>query len=213
LYIEILYDEWAGVWDPQLYGHLLDSLPATERLRISRYKDPKEQQQRLTARLMLQQWYCRHMNAARLPELQYADTNKPGVEGITFSTAHAGAMVVCAVTHGTIAMGIDIEPLKEQEGRLLKDFFTAREWTMIQQAPAANEQLLTLWTRKEALLKASGQGMLADLPAIDVSDDEVYYKGRRYFFHHPDIASAYTAALATDVPGCSCRLLRWEPQS
>jgi 4'-phosphopantetheinyl transferase len=100
-------------------------------------------------RLVLAEWLDR--DPANV-ELARGPSGKPRVTGsaVEFSLAHAGdlALVAC----GSRAVGVDVEPV-----RVLDDpsLFTPAEKARVDAGDG-----IRLWTRKEALLKATGEGLL-----------------------------------------------------
>lgn len=82
-----------------------------------------------------------------------------------FNLAHSGDWLVVA-THPTAALGVDVECLAPRAGldRLITRILTPREAAWLAQAPEAERLVrgLSLWTRKEALVKWSGEGLARD---------------------------------------------------
>lgn len=84
------------------------------------------------------------------------------VHGLHFSLSHAGGMAACAVTRiGEV--GVDVEPL---DGNIDTDALATIALTADEQAAIADldpqarrKRFLTLWTLKEAYLKARGTGL------------------------------------------------------
>jgi phosphopantetheinyl transferase len=91
--------------------------------------------------------------------------------GMDVNVAHtAGAALVGVVGEGHI--GVDIELLRAVRGGLerYRGGFSSAEWATIEEAPDPDAQLLTIWTRKEAVLKAIGVGLrvrLADVLEVE----------------------------------------------
>lgn len=69
-----------------------------------------------------------------------------------------------------LEIGADIETmLREVDHRAVSEhYFTGPEVADIAAAPDAKRRFLELWTRKEAVLKASGVGIMEDLKALRV---------------------------------------------
>jgi 4'-phosphopantetheinyl transferase len=90
---------------------------------------------------------------------------------LSFNVAHTADASVYAVTRGR-QVGIDIEAVRslpELEG-IAAQFFTAREAALIRALPAPDrlDAFFTCWTRKEAYLKALGQGFTRAPNQVDV---------------------------------------------
>lgn len=86
----------------------------------------------------------------------------PAAGGLEFNLSHAGPHVLFAFARGQ-ALGVDIErdrPRLSVLG-LARRFFDTDEANALEALPEAvrREGFLRLWTRKEAVLKALGQGL------------------------------------------------------
>lgn len=106
---------------------------------------------------------CRHCGAS--------DHGKPRLSnagGIDFSLSHSGERAVLAVARGA-AVGVDVERLTARRDidALIPAVLSAAEQAVVAALPAPERALALLryWTRKEALLKATGHG-LALAPAV-----------------------------------------------
>ncbi|MFI0421260.1 4'-phosphopantetheinyl transferase family protein [Spongiactinospora sp. 9N601] len=96
----------------------------------------------------------------------------PGGSGLEISLSHTDALVVCAVARRT-PIGVDVE-----DGAALLDgdavagmVLAPGEETAYRDLPPAGRRaaLLTYWTRKEALLKATGDGLRVPMRRIEVT--------------------------------------------
>jgi 4'-phosphopantetheinyl transferase len=91
---------------------------------------------------------------------------------IHFNLSHSNGFALCAVTRD-MEIGIDLElikPLSDME-EIVKHFFSPNEKAAFDSIPAS-EKLLAFyncWTRKEAFIKAGGQGLAYALSEFDVS--------------------------------------------
>ncbi|MDE1892763.1 MAG: 4'-phosphopantetheinyl transferase superfamily protein [Pseudomonadota bacterium] len=100
-----------------------------------------------------------------------APSGQPRLPGTGFSTSlsHSGGWVAMAVCNGE-SVGIDIEqvPPRLRMGDLIQTICTPAEAlraTTLAEVPREAE-LLALWTRKEALLKAFGVGLAEPLTSL-----------------------------------------------
>jgi len=97
--------------------------------------------------------------------IAYADT--PAVLPF-FNISHSGNKVLIAVSNDPV--GIDIEQIKNIElGVLAETVFSSREFHLFNTADNSINMFYQLWTRKEALLKSVGVGLLDDLRTLDIS--------------------------------------------
>ena len=98
---------------------------------------------------------------------------KPGVAGsdIRWSLAHAGDYALVAVGRHQ-PLGVDLEPVRDlpDAAQLTRSCFTPSERAHLERTATVDE-LLRLWTRKEAVLKATGEGLRHRLDQLDVLED------------------------------------------
>jgi 4'-phosphopantetheinyl transferase len=109
---------------------------------------------------------------------EYGPRGKPSLaapfaaEGIRFNLAHADRLAVYAVARNR-EVGVDVEavrPLPDAE-RIAGRFFSCREQAALLSVAAAEREpaFFACWTRKEAFLKATGDGLWRPLDSFDVS--------------------------------------------
>lgn len=104
--------------------------------------------------------------------LEYGAHGKPFLRGAAeFNLSHSGAVVACALcARGPV--GIDVEAFEHlrEIDELLPRILHPRERQALDAAPAAQRRALfeRCWTRKEAVVKFLGAGLVQDLCAIDV---------------------------------------------
>ena len=92
-----------------------------------------------------------------------------------FNLSHSAHVALCAVTRDA-PLGVDVE-----RRRVLKDeleiaarHFGPREFAWVREADATQrlERFFTVWTRKEAFIKATGEGLSRALESFDVRPQE-----------------------------------------
>ena len=97
---------------------------------------------------------------------------KPFLEGkdLRFSFSDTKDAVLVAFAHGA-EIGADIETMERtvDHGAVSEHYFTAEETSDIASATNGKRRFLELWTRKEAVLKASGVGIMDDLHVLRVN--------------------------------------------
>jgi 4'-phosphopantetheinyl transferase len=87
------------------------------------------------------------------------------------SVSHSGDWVVLAVTDGT-PVGVDVEELRAAEvDDLAGVAFSPAELTSFKAVPADDRRgaFFTYWSRKEAVLKATGKGMSVPMSKLTLS--------------------------------------------
>jgi 4'-phosphopantetheinyl transferase len=101
---------------------------------------------------------------------------KPALAGISaapaFNLSHTedfAALAVCRMPD--LALGIDVERIRPIERDIARRFFSPAEVVALEALPdeARMETFYRIWTRKEAFVKATGDGLGFPLDAFDVS--------------------------------------------
>lgn len=105
----------------------------------------------------------------------YGRKGKPALEDdptLEFNLTHSRDLALIAVGRGG-AVGIDVECLKPlaDADDIARRFFSRREVEAYLEQPQALRQraFFTCWTRKEAFVKALGEGLFLSLDRFDVS--------------------------------------------
>jgi 4'-phosphopantetheinyl transferase len=96
---------------------------------------------------------------------------KPRLPGsdLDFSLSHSGDRVVLVLTEGAV-VGVDVEQESDRDvDRLAEMVLTGAERTVLAAMDDRRRGFHAYWTRKEALLKATGHGLAAPMTAIHVS--------------------------------------------
>ena len=107
-------------------------------------------------------------------ELDFTLTNKPFIQNsaIHFNLAHSGNWVALAVSNKTVGVDIElIKPITDIE-EVMKPCFNDSEIETIVNSSDSLNSFYKFWTRKEAILKATGQGIATNLLDINVLDGE-----------------------------------------
>jgi 4'-phosphopantetheinyl transferase len=132
------------------------------------------------------------------------DHGKPRLPGgqLEFSTAATRDIAVIAVASGGVRLGVDVEPVGAVDatlaGRLPDSLFTEGERQAVADGALTPE---TLWLRKEALSKAIGTGLVAEVATLDIQN-----AGAEWHFHDLPEVHGCRGALAADGPLSSVRI-------
>ncbi|MBM3277460.1 MAG: 4'-phosphopantetheinyl transferase superfamily protein [Candidatus Handelsmanbacteria bacterium] len=153
----------------------LTLLSADERTRANRFLVPHTRAAFAGARGALRLLLGAYLGAdpAQL-RFGYGPQGKPALEGggLHFNLSHSGGLALCAFSLH-LPLGIDVEQLRPQDtaAQLARRFFSAPEVAALEgMLPDRRaEAFFTCWTRKEAYLKARGEGLGLGLGSFAVS--------------------------------------------
>ncbi|HUN09339.1 MAG TPA: 4'-phosphopantetheinyl transferase superfamily protein [Aggregatilineales bacterium] len=164
------------IWQLPLLELQPDFLSVDERVRAARFRFDQDRMRWRNARSMLRQ--CLAQYVKHTPEslrFGYTTHGKPFLADhpeITFNLSHAGDYGLLAVTCGR-QVGVDIELVRPDfaDPAVAWHFFSDAEQSQL--AHLATEKytiaFFTCWTRKEAYIKARGEGLSHPLKDFDVS--------------------------------------------
>jgi 4'-phosphopantetheinyl transferase len=143
-------------------------------------------------------------------------------ERVRFSLAHSGSLMLCALTRDD-AVGVDVEEIREdvEVAEIAERFFAAEEArTLLALAPAPRRAaFFACWTRKEAVLKATGDGLARALDSfvVSVQPEAAAVLAAGGNLGHPEewsllpveLPPGYAGAAAVRRPGASLRIWAW----
>jgi len=169
------------VWRIELRGdpeRHVASLSAEERGRHSRLRDERRDQFAISHGAVRQVLGAYLGRDARDVPLDAASGRPPSVRGLGLSLTHCDELALLAIALGPV--GVDVEALNRLEPGELPELadttLSPAELTQFLQTPSQHQARAWLrsWVRKEALLKACGEG-IGDRPlrGLDVSADQV----------------------------------------
>ena len=177
----------------------LNKVPAELKNKIVRYRRWQDAHASLFGKLLLQFGLnSSGFGSFKLTDIKYSSYYRPYFEGnIDFNISHSGAFVVCAISN-ECKVGVDIEEIKPIVVEDLRQQWTNKEWEQIVNAENQYNQFYNYWTKKEALLKALGEGLSVPLQQIEVSGKFGLLREERWYFKKLPIAKHYITHLASD---------------
>lgn len=136
-------------------------------------------------------------------QFHFSGNKKPAVCGIEFNISHSGDYIFTAISPSPI--GVDIEAINPEFDYppLLNEHFSIEEQSFITSGKNELLNFYTLWTRKEALLKASGEGLIDQLNEVNVLNEYITRNKGNYkldTFLIDDAAHVLTLALSNIRP-------------
>jgi 4'-phosphopantetheinyl transferase len=202
-------------------------LSADERVRVRRFHFERDRRRWLIGRTSIRTLLGRYLGSS--PEtlsFDYGSFGKPRLTGfetpLQFNASHSGDILLIAVTLDR-TVGIDVERIRPDVSviEIAERFFSPRESGALAALPEAlrTDAFFDCWTRKEAYIKARGEGLSLPLNGFDVAflpgepaqllatrPDAA--EASRWQIRELDVADGYKAALA--VEGAQCTLKCWD---
>jgi phosphopantetheinyl transferase len=142
-------------------------------------------------------------------EFERGPGGKPRLRGepLQYNLSHSERLALVGVSR-ELALGVDVQgphPSTEKSW-FARRVCSAREYQYFGEAPGADD-LLRLWARKEAVIKARGEGSYVAVGEIDVLDDRVAGGWLCRDLELPDAAGFHAAVAVRDVPDVAVSLL------
>jgi 4'-phosphopantetheinyl transferase len=221
-------------WQPEALAGLKQHLSADERARIERFYFEKDQRSHLVSRGWLRLLLGGYL---KVPPAElafgYGAHGKPHLvcptaqtahrAPLQFNVSHSGEIVVIALT-ARRALGVDVERIRPDSKivELAERYFSVRERTALARLAPDLQHVAFFngWSRKEAYIKAQGDGLSLPLDSFDVTlvpgepaeliasrpdPDEA----RRWSMRAFDVADGYKAALVVEGSGWTPRFCDW----
>ena len=150
-------------------------LSADERERAVRFRFERDRDRYTVGRGQLRCLLAGYLSAkpAEL-RFEYGDFEKPALPGseLRFNLAHSGGVVLYALTRaGEVGIDVELEQPARDSERLAERFFSPAEAAALRSLRRSDRPraFLRCWTRKEAFVKARGDGLQLALDSFDVT--------------------------------------------
>ncbi|MCA1567210.1 MAG: 4'-phosphopantetheinyl transferase superfamily protein [Acidobacteria bacterium] len=215
---------------PDALRRLHSTLAPDEAAKAARFHFPRDRDHFIAARGLLRRLLGRYL--AQPPDslrFAYGAYGKPSLGGaaaaaqdLRFNLSHSHELALYAFARGR-ELGVDLEHMRPDFAGedIAERFFSAREVSMLRTLPAEarTPAFFNCWTRKEAYIKARGEGLSHPLDAFDVSlipGEPAALLGTRgdpreltrWSLHSLDVGEAYAAAVV--VQGTDYTLRLWQ---
>lgn len=210
---------------------LLPTLADDERARAARFHFPRDRDHFIAGRGILRAILARYLKTPPADlRFRYGALGKPslaeecGGARHRFNVSHSYGLALYAVALDR-ELGVDLELVQPRQAeRIAERFFSPREVAVLRALPAEQQEtaFFACWTRKEAYIKAKGDGLYLGLDQFDVSlspnepaallrtaGDPT--EAARWSLAALDVAPGYAAALC--VEGHDWRLACWQRDS
>lgn len=164
----------------EILDKLKENLSEEELSRLDRYRFNADKERYILARGGIKDLLSRYLYIPPA-EIQFlyskfgkpylSPSNNNSLPPLQFNISHSGNTILYAIANN-VPVGIDVECFKPEMDFLAvaKEFCTSREHAKLSSLPR-NEQTLAFyrcWTRKEAFIKAIGQGLYFPIKQVEV---------------------------------------------
>jgi 4'-phosphopantetheinyl transferase len=170
----------AALASPAKYLDALNAmLSPDERARADRFRAEADRTRHIVGRGLLRMLLGRFLECPPAAlVVEYSEHGKPGLAAgdsrasLQFNVSHSGEWILVAIASGR-RVGVDVERMRTNIAvdEIAKRFFSQNECRALATLPASArlDAFYSCWTRKEAYLKATGQGLSLPLDQFDVS--------------------------------------------
>jgi len=218
---------------PATHDEAILSLPPDEMARANRFVYAKDRRRFIVCRTALRNILANYLETN--PEdihFQYGKNGKPclSVENapfnIQFNIAHSDDIALLAFSRDH-AIGVDIEHIRDLPDmmKMAERVFTAREHEIFCRLPSDTQSnhFFDAWVAKEAVLKATGDGLSLPMDNLELSTvselmigqpdwQNAFIHDRRWMIGTFFALPFYTAAFAVEDHPFQARFWQWHPQ-
>lgn len=186
------------------FQRYLEQMPPDIQQKIRHYKNWEDAHTSLVGKILLIQGLQDiGLSKIDLSVLRYNQYDRPFIPGsIDFNISHSDTLVSCAInTSGSI--GIDVERIKPINKADFYDCWTPRETMEIYRDPKNHEIFYSYWTKKEAVVKAIGNGLNIPLKNIEINTDHAVVTNHgNWYFKEISLCKEYVSHIVTKEPYC-----------
>ena len=202
--LQIFFARSGKILSEKVEEEYLAMMPARIRSAILSYKRWQDRQATLFGKMLLLRALCLKYAETGMQKFQSQEVSRHGkpfiAGGPDFNISHSGDIVVLALSENG-PVGIDIEEIRpvnvEDYLRQVPEIAHVRQMVDVYHA---SNYFFDCWTRKEAVLKACGEGLLAPLEDVVLKEDTAHFLETCWFTQKLLIEEGYCCHVATDQP-------------
>jgi 4'-phosphopantetheinyl transferase len=182
----------------QKFERALKSLPQEMVKEIMRFRVFKDRCLKLFGKLIVKKYYQEKNIDFKWENWSVDPNGKPFYSELApFNISHSGDFVSVAFSDQNI--GIDIEKIAEMDVDAIASYLHPIEKKYIHDSGNSKDAFFTIWTRKEAYLKARGIGIVEGLNKENCLEPYITYE-QKWFLTSLDILKDYKLALCSVAP-------------
>lgn len=214
---QVWFATLASIQDREERYHAL--LDEEELARAERFRFTKDRNRYILGHGLLRETLGYYLGrSAKDLSLLRGEFGKPFLEGhpMHFNLSDTRDAVLVAVAMEAIGADIETMTRSTDHERVAEHYFTESEVRSIAAAPDGKRRFLELWTRKEAVLKACGVGIMDDLKSLNVGDrlntmtiqhpDFVRLVSPEYHVHTLNVGEEHLVSIAASHPIADLKL-------
>lgn len=166
------------------FSDLLMELPVFMQNKINSFRNRKDAERSLMGNIILVRLLAyAGLTSYSLNQVRYTEYNKPFFDdSISYNISHSGDYVVCTLSK-VHEVGIDVEEIREIPMDDFTGLFSRVEWDEVLSSESKLQAFYTLWTKKEAFLKAIGCGLNQPLNEVVIENNTIIWKNKQWFLH------------------------------
>jgi 4'-phosphopantetheinyl transferase len=191
------------------YG--LSILSTSEKNRVLRFRQWRDVQASLLGKLMLIEGAKNFSEFDYFQKISHSQFRKPYFKDskLEYNISHSGEFVVCAISNES-PVGIDIEEIKDVDIAEYAFLMSDAEMQYIMEGEDPMLNFYSIWTKKEAVMKADGRGLNIPLRNVVIDGESANVEGTKWALTTIALSKFYSVHLATRV-GCSrsCELKKY----
>ena len=191
--------------DENTFHRLLPLLSAERQARICRNRFDTDKTLGLFAALLVRTLACQTLgipnHALRFAEAEHGKPYLCSHPTFHFNVSHTENAVAVAIANRPI--GVDIEKIKIAPTKIASRYFTDAEQAYIfapADCAAVQYRFFEVWTKKEAYIKCTGNGLSESLRSFCVQSGIPNYAFYSYTFGAHQLAVCASAPLYTETP-------------
>ena len=188
--------------DEQFF-HYLNQLPPSLHPDVLKYHRRADQVRTLTGKLLMQEAIERAgFDAAHMDSISYTSFKRPYIaDHFDFNITHSGRCVACCAGFD-MRLGIDVEEIHPITANDIEAVLRDEELEEMHRTNASPETILHFWTRKEAIVKASGEGLYMQPQEIYFIDDlTARTANNTWHLHKLNVDPGHICYCVSNLPG------------
>jgi len=197
--IHLYYTKTGSRFEPNFFGSFLEQLPPDMQKQVLKFRKWEDRQRGMLGKMLLIKGLeSLGHNSSLLNDIKFTSFQKPYFDKpIHFNISHSGEYTICAVSK-TNRVGIDIEEIKDIPLIDFDNEFSKKELEEIYNAKNPLKSFYTLWTQKEAFLKAIGAGLNVPLNRLAIDKNRITWNKEVWFLKEIKIDPGYISHLSTN---------------